>query len=49
MHYLGGFKMKRRVVITGVGVVSSLGMGLENFWNAIKEGKCGISKLQDLI
>lgn len=35
--------MKRRVVITGVGVVSSLGMGLENFWNAVKEGKCGIS------
>lgn len=35
--------MKRRVVITGAGVVSSLGMGLENFWNSIKEGKSGIS------
>ena len=34
--------MKRRVVITGMGVVSSLGMGLEKFWNSIKEGKSGI-------
>ncbi|MCX7843394.1 MAG: beta-ketoacyl-ACP synthase II [Clostridia bacterium] len=37
--------MKKRVVITGVGVVSSLGTGAENFWNAIKEGKCGIKSI----
>lgn len=35
--------MKRRVVVTGMGVVSSLGIGIEPFWNSIKEGKCGIS------
>lgn len=35
--------MKRRVVITGMGVVSSLGIGVDNFWNSIKEGKNGIS------
>ena len=35
--------MKRRVVITGMGVVHSLGMGLEAFWNSIKEGRNGIS------
>ena len=35
--------MKKRVVITGAGVVSSLGYGLDKFWAAIKEGKCGIS------
>ncbi|MCX8131933.1 MAG: beta-ketoacyl-ACP synthase II [Clostridia bacterium] len=35
--------MKKRVVITGVGVVSALGLGIDQFWNAIKEGKCGIS------
>lgn len=40
-----GGTMKRRVVITGAGVVSALGMGAENFWKAIKEGKNGISKV----
>jgi beta-ketoacyl-acyl-carrier-protein synthase II len=35
--------MKRRVVITGAGVVHSLGFGADNFWNAIKEGKSGVS------
>jgi 3-oxoacyl-[acyl-carrier-protein] synthase II len=37
--------MKRRVVITGAGVVSSLGFGLDQFWSAIKEGKNGISEV----
>lgn len=35
--------MKRRVVITGAGVISSLGFGVDKFWASIKEGKCGIS------
>lgn len=37
--------MKKRVVITGTGVVSSLGMGTQDFWNSIKEGKSGITKV----
>lgn len=37
--------MKKRVVITGAGVVSSLGLGVNQFWNAIKEGKNGISEV----
>jgi 3-oxoacyl-[acyl-carrier-protein] synthase II len=37
--------MKRRVVITGLGVVHSLGSDVETFWNAIKEGKNGIKPL----
>ncbi len=37
--------MSRRVVITGTGVVSSLGMGIEQFWSSIKEGKNGISEV----
>lgn len=37
--------MKKRVVITGAGVVSSLGMGVDQFWGAIKEGKNGISEI----
>lgn len=35
--------MNKRVVITGAGVVSSLGFGVDKFWASIKEGKCGIS------
>lgn len=42
----GGIKMQKRVVITGVGVVSSLGIGVNDFWNSIKSGKCGISKIE---
>ncbi|MDK2798404.1 MAG: 3-oxoacyl-[acyl-carrier-protein] synthase [Clostridiales bacterium] len=34
--------MKRKVVVTGIGAVTPLGHGKTNFWNAIKEGKCGI-------
>lgn len=35
---------KRRVVVTGMGVVSSIGTGADDFWSAIKSGKCGISE-----
>lgn len=34
--------MKKRVVVTGMGAVTSLGDNVGAFWNAIKEGKCGI-------
>ncbi len=32
----------RRVVVTGMGLVSSIGIGTENFWASIKNEKCGI-------
>ena len=35
--------MSRRVVITGTGVVHALGKGTPDFWNAIKEGKNGLT------
>jgi len=38
--------MSNRVVITGLGVVSSLGMEIDEFWNNIKNGKSGISKIE---
>ena len=38
--------MKRRVVITGMGAVSSLGMGTNNLWKSIRIGKCGISRIE---
>lgn len=38
--------MSRRVVITGMGAVSSLGIGADKLWASIKIGKCGISKIE---
>ena len=34
--------MKQRVVVTGVGVISPVGIGNFEFWNSIKSGKIGI-------
>ncbi len=34
---------KRRVVITGIGVVSPIGIGRDQFWRGLKEGKSGIT------
>lgn len=34
--------MKRRVVITGLGAVSPIGNNVNDMWQAVKEGKCGI-------
>jgi len=38
--------MKKRVVITGTGTVSSLGIGTDKLWQAIKNGQCGISRIE---
>jgi 3-oxoacyl-[acyl-carrier-protein] synthase II len=35
----------RRVVITGIGVVSPVGNDLETFWTSLKEGKSGIGHI----
>src|SRR4030042_3800196 len=35
--------MKRRVVITGLGAISSIGIGKDEFWNNLIAGKSGIS------
>jgi len=40
--------MKKRVVITGIGVVSPLGCGKEAFWNNLIEGKSGIAPMTSL-
>lgn len=34
--------MSKRVVITGMGAVTPIGIGVDNFWDGIKEGKVGI-------
>lgn len=33
---------KKRVVVTGLGVLSPVGSGVEKFWNSLLEGKSGI-------
>jgi 3-oxoacyl-[acyl-carrier-protein] synthase II len=38
-------RKSKRVVITGIGVVSPLGIGKDDFWKAIVQGKSGISKV----
>lgn len=38
--------MKKRVVITGMEITSSIGCGLEAFWQAAVQGHCGISRIQ---
>jgi 3-oxoacyl-[acyl-carrier-protein] synthase II len=35
----------RRVVVTGMGVVASLGHNVTDFWSAILAGKCGIDRV----
>jgi 3-oxoacyl-[acyl-carrier-protein] synthase II len=35
--------MKRRVVITGLGVISSIGIGWREFWQSLLDGRSGIS------
>ena len=36
---------QNRVVVTGLGVVTPIGMGIEDFWKGLKEGRNGISKI----
>jgi 3-oxoacyl-[acyl-carrier-protein] synthase II len=35
----------RRVVVTGLGVISSLGQQIEPFWDNIVSGRCGIDRI----
>jgi len=36
---------KRRVVITGIGVVAPNGIGIENFWDSLVQGKSAVRKI----
>ncbi len=37
--------MDRKVVVTGLGVISSIGIGREEFWDNLIQGKSGISRV----
>ncbi|NLW56688.1 MAG: beta-ketoacyl-ACP synthase II [Firmicutes bacterium] len=38
--------MKRRVVVTGMGIISSLGLDVQTFWSNIIQGKSGVSLVE---
>jgi nodulation protein E len=38
----------RRVAITGLGIISPLGLNLQDTWDSLREGRSGIQALQDL-
>jgi 3-oxoacyl-[acyl-carrier-protein] synthase II len=40
------FTKPRRVVITGFGCVTPIGVGRENFWEALKSGKSGVGRIE---
>jgi nodulation protein E len=35
----------RRVVVTGTGVVTPIGLTVDDFWTSMKAGRCGVSEL----
>jgi 3-oxoacyl-[acyl-carrier-protein] synthase II len=36
---------EQRVVVTGLGVVTPIGLGIEEFWEGLKDGRNGVSKI----
>ncbi|MEA3274748.1 MAG: beta-ketoacyl-[acyl-carrier-protein] synthase family protein, partial [Pseudomonadota bacterium] len=40
--------MRRRVVVTGLGAVSGLGLNVAQFWKALRAGRCGFATLRIL-
>ena len=37
--------MSRRVVVTGMGAITPLGLNVEEFWNGVKEGRIGFGPI----
>lgn len=37
--------MKRKVVVTGLGAVSALGMDVASLWSGLMEGRCGVRRI----
>lgn len=40
--------LNKRIVVTGIGVISSIGTGKEEFWDNLLKGKSGISQITSL-
>lgn len=41
----GNSEQKNRVVVTGIGIVHALGLGIEPYWQSLLAGKSGIDKI----
>lgn len=37
--------MSRRVVVTGLGAITPIGLSVEEFWQSVKEGKIGFAPI----
>ena len=37
--------MSRRVVVTGMGAITPIGLNIEEFWAGVKEGKIGFDEI----
>ena len=37
----------RRVVVTGMGAVTPIGLDVEEFWSSLKAGKCGVGPIEN--
>ncbi len=37
--------MRRRVVITGLGAITPIGLGMQEFWNGVRQGKTGFGPI----
>jgi 3-oxoacyl-[acyl-carrier-protein] synthase II len=42
-------KEERRAVITGIGIISPIGTGKEEFWDCLERGRCGVVRVDDMI
>jgi 3-oxoacyl-[acyl-carrier-protein] synthase II len=42
----GNFSKPRRVVVTGFGCVTPIGIGRERFWESLRTGKSGVSRIE---
>ena len=40
--------MRDRIVITGMGAVTPVGIGVENYWNGLVSGACGIGEIAQI-
>ena len=40
--------MDKKLVITGIGAVTPLGVGVDEFWNNLTAGKCGIGEIKSI-
>ncbi len=43
---LNPIKQPRRVVITGLGCVTPIGIGREQYWSSLKEGRSGVRRIE---